>query len=790
MLIFTISPSTHTSERSMIICYKTVISLFAMIEIVGSTLCLASDRRPFSVRDSIEMTMFSDPYTRSPEAQCKRSPDGKYFLIVTTQGVLKTNQLVSTLWIYSAVAVDRYLYQERGRSPFPEPLFKVSETPVARQNNSYGSLITKAQWSRDSRSVLSLVEQPNGYHHLFRTILSGKESIDLTPGRIDLTDFSESGGTIAYLVQEHIAPPKTIGVPINEASSDLTRLSLFHILFTHEFPESSSLYPPVDLWVLYKGAKRRVNTGAKWYFPPSAASLRVSVSPDGRRLIAARPVSNVPATWLDYKVPSNTFTFSSARTNQDRSGRSATWPWEYIRIDLDTMNIVSLAAAPSGFLAGYIDTPQAVWSPDGNSVLFTNSYLPLSTPTNMQNTSACAAVIYNVAKQTSTCIVYAKFPKTDEALRVAEFVGSSKEVLLHWSSQKSQEKNECYRETDWVWALEACKNVKDESDPKLRISIRQDIDVRPALWASKSGTSLQKLLWDPNPQFDSLELGQASVYTWKDNTGYEWHAGLVLPRHFIRGNRYPLVIQNHGFYNEHEFLVDGSFTTGFAAQPLAAAGVVVLQIGDRTDRHTGPAQDEAALEALGFESAIDQLAEDGVVDPARVGIIGFSRTAWYVEEALIRAPDRFRAATLIDGTDQSYMTYMLFGPEWPQLTNEIEAANGGKPFGNRLQHWLQTAANFNLDKVQSPIRIETHGQLSILGEWETYSSLYLQGKPVDLIDIPKGQHILQAPQERYASQQGDVDWFRFWLEGYEDPDPIKRSEYQRWNEWKLGYKGQ
>jgi len=32
------------------------------------------------------------------------------------------------------------------------------------------------------------------------------------------------------------------------------------------------------------------------------------------------------------------------------------------------------------------------------------------------------------------------------------------------------------------------------------------------------------------------------------------------------------------------------------------------------------------------------------------------------------------------------------------------------------------------------------------------------------------------------SQQGNVDWFRFWLNGEEDPDPAKADQHNRWHE--------
>jgi hypothetical protein len=75
--------------------------------------------------------------------------------------------------------------------------------------------------------------------------------------------------------------------------------------------------------------------------------------------------------------------------------------------------------------------------------------------------------------------------------------------------------------------------------------------------------------------------------------------------------------------------------------------------------------------------------------------------------------------------------------------------------------------------------------MQLLGEWEIYSSLKLQHKPVDLIYFPSSLHIHQRPLARLESQQGNVDWFRFWLQGYEDPDPRKSAQYRRWEEFRI-----
>jgi hypothetical protein len=40
--------------------------------------------------------------------------------------------------------------------------------------------------------------------------------------------------------------------------------------------------------------------------------------------------------------------------------------------------------------------------------------------------------------------------------------------------------------------------------------------------------------------------------------------------------------------------------------------------------------------------------------------------------------------------------------------------------------------------------------------------------------------LVVKPWERIVSQQGLVDWFRFWLKREEDPDPAKAKQYPRW----------
>jgi hypothetical protein len=36
------------------------------------------------------------------------------------------------------------------------------------------------------------------------------------------------------------------------------------------------------------------------------------------------------------------------------------------------------------------------------------------------------------------------------------------------------------------------------------------------------------------------------------------------------------------------------------------------------------------------------------------------------------------------------------------------------------------------------------------------------------------------PRHRYEIYERNLDWFSFWLQDKENPDPVKRQQYERW----------
>jgi dipeptidyl aminopeptidase/acylaminoacyl peptidase len=453
-----------------------------------------------------------------------------------------------------------------------------------------------------------------------------------------------------------------------------------------------------------------------------------------------------------------------------------------------------LLDAPLADAYGYFGAKQAAWSADGRRLLITDTFLPLHDgEPEQQNdqTHPCLVAVLDAFSKTTDCVV-SKVPGQYSTASYGPFHlakvlwgGNDQGVSVVFRNTRDS-KIEQYVMEENRWNLTNQLSTGPAvmfdklavEDPV--ISIKQSFDDDPpTLWATDTyhGRGIQ--IWDPNPQLSNMSFGKASLFRWTDSAEAHWTGGLVLPVGYLRGKRYPLVIQTHGLWDKM-FMTDGVFPTAMAARPLASVGFVVLQIGIvDADQHTGTPR-EASDAVLGIEAAMDQLTSDGLIDPKRVGITGFSRTSWHVENALVRDPQRFAAAILADGIDEGYMQYLLFSDGKDTFRREFERINGGPPFAQALSTWMQSSASFHLDQVRTPIRIEAHGPESLLGEWQIYASLRLQQKPVDLLYFHGEQHILQNPSDRMVSQQGAVDWFRFWLQGYEDSDTAKHAQYRRW----------
>src|SRR5260370_18515857 len=107
-----------------------------------------------------------------------------------------------------------------------------------------------------------------------------------------------------------------------------------------------------------------------------------------------------------------------------------------------------------------------------------------------------------------------------------------------------------------------------------------------------------------------------------------------------------------------------------------------------------------------YEGAIDDLSGRGLIDKDHVGIIGYSRTCYYVMYTLTHSKYHIAAAAIADGIDGGYLQYMAFSNTIPPMATEFEALNAGTPFGPGCSSWVKRSPSFLMDQIQTHLRIE------------------------------------------------------------------------------------
>jgi len=136
-------------------------------------------------------------------------------------------------------------------------------------------------------------------------------------------------------------------------------------------------------------------------------------------------------------------------------------------------------------------------------------------------------------------------------------------------------------------------------------------------------------------------------------------------------------------------------------RPLAASGFAVLQIEDNHEQTES--LEEARIHVNGYAAAIEKLAESGLIDPKRVGIIGFSRTCWFVEESLLELPDRFAAAVIAMAWIRAIFSTCCCTRV---AGTGVSAYNGGKPIGKGLDSWISRLPDFRLVRAKNALRLQ------------------------------------------------------------------------------------
>ncbi|WP_340645937.1 prolyl oligopeptidase family serine peptidase, partial [Phenylobacterium sp.] len=168
---------------------------------------------------------------------------------------------------------------------------------------------------------------------------------------------------------------------------------------------------------------------------------------------------------------------------------------------------------------------------------------------------------------------------------------------------------------------------------------RESLTGAPELVEVRAATGDVRVLARPNARYDAITPLHSQPATWTNRFGTTSSGYITYPRGYETNRCYPAIVITHAADARNLFAAD-TFQWAFPLQVLAERGYVVLSVNETT-------QDLAASEAYGsassnlsparmqramgmdavatMEAAVADVVGRGMVDPARVGIAGYSR---------------------------------------------------------------------------------------------------------------------------------------------------------------------
>jgi Prolyl oligopeptidase family. len=704
----------------------------------------------------------SDVTSRSP---LQLSPDGTHVAYVLQAPDFAANDNKETLYV-SAVA---------GTSSIP---------PVAVMSDE---LITALHWFPDNRTIAVLTRR-NG-----KIVL---EQIDSTTDKeeliwqadSDITDYSmdASGETIAVAVHA-VTQPASVSETRHEESTGYRPDS--------ESTDDLANSPRRNIYILRLGNDHRWSSSRRIEFTSPLSgkvirnvednhALHIDLSPNGRYLLIDNDDESFSSisprkTWeespLVQFMKARGFAAPSISYLYDIQTGTASMPLKspYVLEGMwapDSKSFIKIAAAPAG---SKWEASDFASEPPSNHV------------THMFAVNVITGEVSEVLRRAEETPLAWKGGSlvvrnsSDEMVTLREDAGSWRQVT-----------------TQAIPFPDAKPHSEISSDGTRVVMEYENVRTAPKLVGFDLRSSHTWDIAELDPQANDLVTPQTETVSWTTPSGFTAKGMLLLPPNYDPHHRYPLVIEDGSFLYSGEFVCDSgpAHVPSFARGVLADAGVAYLMRfwpGNSTwenmyysKKYPGQLAEAAFKQEL-VESAVDVLVQRQIIDPEKVGLVGFSRGGWYVDYALLHSRIPFRAASTTDGTQYSIGEYYLWHDQPVSAT--LKTMYGGPPYGSSLNNWLRYSISFNLDKVHTPLLIEAMGRGEKAAESdnlktreEVFDGLSDLKKPVELYYYPNEQHQPDHPQARLSSLQRNVDWFRFWLQDYERPNPEDPNQYKRW----------
>jgi len=295
----------------------------------------------------------------------------------------------------------------------------------------------------------------------------------------------------------------------------------------------------------------------------------------------------------------------------------------------------------------------------------------------------------------------------------------------------------------------------------------------------------RELLFDPNPEFAALSLGQAERLHWRNAQGLEVAGDLVRPVGHRPGTRVPLVVvqyRTRGFLRGgtgDEYPIQAFANRGYAVLSVGRPEAVALRRGATSFAEgnrlnlAGFADRRSALSAV--EAGVRLAIARGLADPDRIGITGLSNGATTTISALIHS-ELFAAAAI----STCCMDTTLAMRVGPAAAAEFRATGYPGLLRRDDPFWREISLAVNARRIATPLLLQLADD-EYLSALESYTALDEAEAPVDMFVFPDEHHVKWQPAHRLAVYRRALDWFDYWLRGVRSAAPDRQDELREWD---------
>ncbi|MCP4363362.1 MAG: prolyl oligopeptidase family serine peptidase [Chloroflexi bacterium] len=271
------------------------------------------------------------------------------------------------------------------------------------------------------------------------------------------------------------------------------------------------------------------------------------------------------------------------------------------------------------------------------------------------------------------------------------------------------------------------------------------------------GHLLQTIFDEHDSRIDELPLIQPEIVTLKNRHGVLLYGAVYRPPDQFGNGPFPTIVSVYGGPHSQRVTNSWGLTVDMRAQYLANQGYLVFKLDNQGSARRGLAFEGVIKHKLGEVEVQDQvdgvrwLAEQGLADPSRVGIYGWSYGGYMALMTLVRAGDVFKTAvagapvTHWDGYDTGYTERYMGTPQTNPSGYEISSV---------MHHVSKMEGNLLL--VHGLIDENVHFRHTA----RLINALIRGRKPYELLLFPDERHMSRGLADRIYMEEHILDFFQ------------------------------